>query len=312
MKIKDRMWQGTGYFLLLPLCIGFVLAYVGAFETADRLSGYEPITYWLPGVWTAWLTIYLGNLAAICFLRPWRPPLFIALLLGSGIASVAVSLEFYWYEAAWFPELLADALHSTNATTPVDANLADILAVYYPMTLPLVLVIALPVNMIAFTTPPFRWILRSACSPAHGEDEISGVTEPDVSGEAEAAGNTTGPKIPLLARLPEVLGKDIVCLEAQQHYLKVYTRVGSELIHYRLSDAVEELKVIGGGMRVHRSYWVNDSALTRVERRKGQLWLHLTNGLRIPVSRTYQLAVKEAGWLDRPVPGVANNSASLV
>lgn len=100
---------------------------------------------------------------------------------------------------------------------------------------------------------------------------------------------------PFLRRVPPVLGRDLLCLEMEDHYVRVHTPSGSDLVLIRMKDAEAELAGIDG-LRVHRSWWVARRAVTRAVRTDGRLTLELVNGLRVPVSRTYQAAVQAAGW----------------
>jgi hypothetical protein len=95
----------------------------------------------------------------------------------------------------------------------------------------------------------------------------------------------------LLSRLPSRLGKDIVALEAEDHYLRVYTNLGSDLILMRLSDAIAAIGP-GLGLQVHRSWWVAQDAIGEIVRSEQRLHLRLTNGLLVPVGRTYAAAVR--------------------
>lgn len=97
----------------------------------------------------------------------------------------------------------------------------------------------------------------------------------------------------LLSRLPSRLGKDIVALEAEDHYLRVHTTLGSDLTLMRLSDAVA---AIGPdlGLQVHRSWWVAHDAIREIVRTDQRAHLRLTNGLTVPVGRTYTAAVRAA------------------
>src|SRR5690606_15189181 len=59
-----------------------------------------------------------------------------------------------------------------------------------------------------------------------------------------------------LTRLPHRLkGAAIRAVEAEDHYLRVHTDQGSDLILMRLSDAVKELEGLDGA-QTHRSWWV--------------------------------------------------------
>jgi hypothetical protein len=98
-----------------------------------------------------------------------------------------------------------------------------------------------------------------------------------------------------LERLPAHLRRDLIALEAQDHYLKVYTSSGSTLILSRLSDAVAQLRGIDG-LQVHRSWWVADASVVGVESSDGRLSIRLRNGIVAPVSRTHLQAVRARAW----------------
>lgn len=104
---------------------------------------------------------------------------------------------------------------------------------------------------------------------------------------------------PFLDRIPPRLGRDLLALEMEDHYVRVHTSAGSDLILMRLRDAIAELAGIDG-LQVHRSHWVAAAAVAVVERRPdGKLTLRLTNGLCVPVSRNCAPAVRAAGWAER-------------
>lgn len=98
----------------------------------------------------------------------------------------------------------------------------------------------------------------------------------------------------LVSALPADRRGMLLALEAEDHYLRVHTDRGDALIHRRLSDALNEVSAIPG-LRVHRSWWVATAAVERAERDGDRLSLRLRGGLLVPVSRTYALAVREAG-----------------
>lgn len=113
-------------------------------------------------------------------------------------------------------------------------------------------------------------------------------TKAAVNGEAPAR---------FLNRLPPRLrGAEIWAVEADDHYLRLHTSAGHDLILMRLGDAVAELKGIEGA-RTHRSWWVARNGYIGCERGRGGARLLLRNGLAAPVSRTYISALRGAGWL---------------
>lgn len=99
-----------------------------------------------------------------------------------------------------------------------------------------------------------------------------------------------------LERLPfRLRGAELIAVQAEDHYLRVHTDRGSELILMRLSDAVAELEGIEGA-QTHRSWWVAKGAVEDVRRGDGRAALRLKGGAEAPVSRTYARALREAGW----------------
>ena len=93
-------------------------------------------------------------------------------------------------------------------------------------------------------------------------------------------------------RLPAHLGKNILSLEAQDHYVNVTTDKGSALVLIRLADAIAELEGLEG-LRIHRSHWVAENAITKTSRKNGKLQVELSNGTALPVSRTYAKNLKD-------------------
>ena len=109
------------------------------------------------------------------------------------------------------------------------------------------------------------------------------------------AGDTPAP-IRFLERLPTSLrGAEIYAVSSEDHYLRIHSSRGSDLILMRLSDAISELDGIEGA-QVHRSWWVARGAVKDVERGDGKAVFTLTNDTQVPVSRTYAKALREIGW----------------
>ena len=104
------------------------------------------------------------------------------------------------------------------------------------------------------------------------------------------------PGNPLLDQLPPALGSDIIALEMEDHYVRVHTARGSELVLMRLRDALVHVAHIEGA-QVHRSWWVARLAVEDVLRDGRNVRLVLTGGLEAPVARAQVSELKEAGWL---------------
>jgi DNA-binding LytR/AlgR family response regulator len=99
-----------------------------------------------------------------------------------------------------------------------------------------------------------------------------------------------------LDRLPlKLRGAEIWAVEAEDHYLRLHTSKGQDLILLRLADAISELDGIEGA-QAHRSWWVARDAITDAERGDGRATLTLKDGSQVPVSRTYARALRAKGW----------------
>jgi hypothetical protein len=97
------------------------------------------------------------------------------------------------------------------------------------------------------------------------------------------------------ARLPPDLGRDILALQMEDHYVRAHTSHGSVLILLPLHRAIEELGA--PGLRIHRSWWVARHAIAGCVRDGRNLRLRLSNGLEAPVARASVAAVRAEGLL---------------
>jgi len=106
-----------------------------------------------------------------------------------------------------------------------------------------------------------------------------------------------GPGEPaLLAKLPAQLGRDIICLCMEDHYVRVHTPAGSALLLMPLGQAIAEAAPLAGA-KTHRSWWVARNAVVRTEGGPRAMRLHLSNGLVAPVSRAAIATLRKEGWL---------------
>ena len=111
------------------------------------------------------------------------------------------------------------------------------------------------------------------------------------AGKAAAA----APKF--LERLPlKLRGGELWAVEAEDHYLRLHTSLGQDLILLRLADAIAELEGVEGA-QVHRSWWVSRDAIAEAERGDGRATLTLKDGSQVPVSRTYAKALRAKNWI---------------
>lgn len=88
---------------------------------------------------------------------------------------------------------------------------------------------------------------------------------------------------------------ELIAVEAEDHYLRVHTLAGDELITARFADALAELAA-APGFQTHRSWWVAADAIEDVRWLRGRGEARLKSGLKVPISRSQAPPLKAAGW----------------
>jgi DNA-binding LytR/AlgR family response regulator len=105
------------------------------------------------------------------------------------------------------------------------------------------------------------------------------------------------PAVRFMERLPAKLkGAVIYAVSSEDHYLRLHTSRGSDLILMRLADAISELEGLEGA-QTHRSWWVAKDAVETTRRDGDRVVLVLKGGAEAPVSRPNVRALRDAGWL---------------
>ncbi|MEO0591022.1 MAG: LytTR family DNA-binding domain-containing protein [Pseudomonadota bacterium] len=130
---------------------------------------------------------------------------------------------------------------------------------------------------------------RAAAPSLHEASPSAPVAPPPADPPAAPQSN------PLLEALPAALGSDVIALEMEDHYVRVHTALGSELVLMRLRDAMAHVADVDG-RQTHRSWWVARGAVEDVVREGRNVRLVLARGIEAPVSRAQVSELKEAGW----------------
>lgn len=108
--------------------------------------------------------------------------------------------------------------------------------------------------------------------------------------------------VPLLDRVPIDKRGPLVALSVEDHYVRVRTTKGEEMMLMRLADAIREVGATPGA-QVHRSHWAAFDQVASVSRDGDRALLHMTTGGDIPVSRRHIPTIREAGLLTRQANG---------
>ena len=94
---------------------------------------------------------------------------------------------------------------------------------------------------------------------------------------------------------PRLARADLVAVQAEDHYLRIHTAAGNSLILMRFADALAALEGCDG-VQAHRSWWVARRAVDETSWSRGRGELRLSNGLVVPVSRSFAADLREASW----------------
>lgn len=253
--------------LASALALALCFAVLGPFGTYTELSLPVRYAYWIALVLVGYLNILLAA-HAVASLRPslrhrW------SLTAVTLVSSVPTTLAVAWVE-------------SLTRAHPVP--LALLPRVYGCVTL-------VQLVMVLFLTR----LQPSLSALLLRRQEDPAPTAEEAPAPAPLAMSTPA----FYRRIPPHLGQELLALTAEDHYLRVITSIGSDLILMRLSDALAELGD-EAGLQVHRSWWVAHGAVRAVERDQGRIVLRLCSGITVPVSRTYAPAVRDA-WPARQV-----------
>lgn len=241
----------------IALGLGMLLARLGPYSTFTDLTLVERGAYWIGLTLLMWLQLE----AALLLLRQ-RATASKGVSLGRAVAGGLLGAMPTAFEVAWAESLLRVVR---------DLGLFDLLAIYGDVAL-----LAVPVALLLeWLRPRDAGAIPEAAMPASAPQ-----------GALEA----------LLAAVPLDKRGEPFALAAEDHYLRLYTNRGEALIHRRFADALAAFASIEG-LRVHRSWWVAIAAVKSAEREGDRVHLVLRNDLRVPVSRTYLMGVRQAGLL---------------
>jgi len=264
--------------LLIGSAAAVVLAVMGAMNTGEAPFVYR-LMYWatvilpgsLLGILVQTAVIAWGGLAG----RRW-----------TGIAVVAVLVSV----PHTFMVIVASALFfGIDAITPGVVG-------FFGLT---VLMVALVLTTINYLAADQRLL------PAHAVPTFMhaqpATVEPEPEQELPAPPAAAASPLPVLPELiaeklsPRLRSARLIAIEAEDHYLRIHTDAGSELVLMRMIDACALLPETAG-TRVHRSWWAARGAAAGLSRREGKVELILAGGLTVPVSRAMQASLRAAGW----------------
>lgn len=247
--------SGWGRGLVLAAAVGLFLAFSGAFGTIEA-SLPRRLVYWL-GVMAPGALLG-GGLARLFF--PLGGPAESAWRLGMRCVLASLVMAAPFTVLAWGGSRLI-----LQADIPADR----------------LLYLFGPVFMVALVMTALNLLLE--------------IGRPVAAPLADAPPAPAAPPRFLERLPPRLRGAELWAVEAQDHYLRLHTSRGQDLILMRLADALAELEGLDGA-QTHRSWWVARLAVRDVRRGDGRAVLTLPDGTSAPVSRSFAPGLRAAGW----------------
>lgn len=264
MKSHVPTLRGLVIEIAVMVAVGVALAIIGPFGSFADGSFADRLAYWMPAAFGGYLLVRPFIVAAAVAADALHLPRGPALAAGGFVGALPMTVFILWLNGNAFGRL-----PDFDGWFQLYLQIASIGAI---VTL-------------------LFWLLdRRAPDPAPAPAAVAAPAPATFPAAASEPGER------FFARLPAHLGRELIALEMEDHYLRVHTAAGSALILLRLRDAIAELAGVDG-LQVHRSWWVARRALESVSVDGRSVRLKLRNGLDAPVARNSVPALRDAGWL---------------
>lgn len=278
----------------VPLVLSFVYTWVGAGQLAQHLSRTGAFFYWAGLLVPKWIAMDLGCRIVTPVLRPWSPPVILVVFLGAILAAVSfrpLSLLYLDLFLSW--EWVQQCLPTTFVFEGANISVPTSPPEFAQVILQNAVSIALWTSIALVCG---RWMEQPnyAVWGQIKEDELKPVVSDKISGAPE---QLTPERPSFMARAKLSNRASIRAIQAEDHYIRIFTDEGDDLVLFRFSDAVRDL-ADHDGLQIHRSFWVARNAIERVERAGKAYKVQLTGGHEIPLSRSYIALARTSGLID--------------
>ncbi len=255
LRVMQRTFSNPRYWIGFVAVIA-ILTITGPFSTLESLEFAPRLVYWAS---ISLVTFPLGMASSVFFgsyFYQRKIPETLSRILGGVMGGLPIGL-FVWLVNIYLTDNSLGNFQGLLTLTGYTVVISAAVSLLY-------------------------YLIESSMRPDLSSDLVSG----EMSNE-----NRSSSDMSFFKRLPVELGKDIISLQAQDHYIKVTTTKGSEMILLRLADAEQELAAISG-IRIHRSWWIAKKHAKGLSRDNNKLMLELSNGEMVPVSRSYAKDVR--------------------
>ncbi len=289
-RLGGRTWSqrslALSFYLGVPAALAILYTLLRAGPAAVlpmHVALGVQLLFLFPGWWTA----HLVARCAWFVLRPWTPPLWFLCLMGS-VGQALLLSPLYRFVFGWI-ETTADAGRMYG-----DPPLPE-----FSLTYALELASAAAPGLLMMITVNYGYDrllgyarLRYSAPAAAPAATPAAAPAPIATPAATWVASRPLPKLLERSRLPRDC--EICALAAEEHYVRIHSDRGSDLVRYRFADALEDMAGSGTGLQVHRSWWVRPDRVESWTDRGRSLQLVLRDGTRVPVSLAFRAATLAA------------------
>lgn len=223
------------------------------------------------------------------YLRPkFTLPIIVLLVVSGLIASFPIS-----FLIPWLTFTLDLGGHERNLSVmSIDVYEQFILTRYFKIA---------AIVTVIWVTANYRWyktLLDNTDKSTEADVQTATISPSPSAMATETIEDNASAKPDFLNLSKKTLGGDILLISAEQHYIRVVTKLGEDLILHRFSDAVREMdRLKSDGKQVHRSFWVHPDGITKIKAANRSYVITLITGDDIPVSRSSKALIEQSGWI---------------
>jgi hypothetical protein len=270
------------YFFGIPVGLAIVFSLVGTRLTYG-MPYLDALFYMLVHMFIAWWSVNLGATIIKLSFRSWGPPVIAVCMLGLLLALIPAAFLF---------QAVGDFyanLHPIFATNRADTVIPNwdiaYLLHFIRYSFPVLPTFLAGVYGYRFATGVdwYGYNRNEGYTPNASAEENLDLSSNRVATLQEATAQLIdGTKLPANARL--------IAIKAEQHYIKIWSDQGTDMVRYRFRDLAETLQNCKGN-QVHRSWWVDLGHVQSYRHTGRKLELNMGADLMIPVSLSYKNSV---------------------
>ncbi|MCP4002512.1 MAG: LytTR family transcriptional regulator [Gammaproteobacteria bacterium] len=266
------------FFLGIPVAVAFIFSLVET-KLTNGMPYLDNLLCINILMLTAWLPVCLSTYIIKFSFRDWRPPLIAVCLLGLFTALMPTAFLFQKLGnlyAQIYP------IYAINRADDISPNWGlDYLLHFIRYSIPILPTFlagvygyraVMGIDWFGYESP-HQYIANKNTT----------MMQPDEQKTIQATAN-------LIAGSKLADNAKILAIRADQHYIKIWSDQGTDLVRLRFQDLTQALKDCNG-IQVHRSWWVNLDQVNAYKQDGRKLEVIMNDNLIIPVSLSYKNAV---------------------